>query len=89
MMRLINFELLLAVEVLSEESSYPRAAQKPATTLSLLRSRIAALEDQLEFHVFETDGKEVKVTPEGQAFINAAGAFLREAKRIKTHGQGE
>jgi DNA-binding transcriptional LysR family regulator len=89
MIKLINFELLLAVEMLSEENSYHQAAQRLGITPSLLKRRILVLEEQLEFHIFETHVKQVKVTPEGQAFMNAAHAFLREAKRIKTLKQKE
>jgi DNA-binding transcriptional LysR family regulator len=89
MVKFINFELLAAVEVLSEEISYRQAALRLNTTPSLLKRRIAALEEQLEFQVFEPHVREVKVTPEGKAFINAARVFLSEAKKIKALRQAE
>jgi len=89
MIKLINLELLSAVEVLFEENSYCHAAQRLGLTPSLLKRRIAVLEKELEFKIFETHVKQVKVTPDGQAFMNAARAFLREAGRIKTPKQAE
>jgi DNA-binding transcriptional LysR family regulator len=75
--------------VLSEQNSYCKAAQRLGLTPSLLKRRIAVLEKELEFQFFETHMKQVKVTPDGQAFMNAARAFLREARRIKTLKQAE
>ena len=89
MMTPINVELLVAAEVLYEEFDYGRAAQKLGITESLLKSRIAALQAHLDFHLFVTQGKRVKVTPQGHAFINAARDFLLEMKRIKSHQQRE
>jgi DNA-binding transcriptional LysR family regulator len=87
--KLINFEFLLEAEVLCEENGYRQAAQRLGLTPSLLKRRIAVLEKELELKIFETHMRQVKVTPDGQAFMNAARAFLREAGRIKTLEQAE
>jgi DNA-binding transcriptional LysR family regulator len=89
MAKLINFELFDAVEVLSEATSYRQAAHRLGITPALLKSRVAALEEQLGFHVFQPQTDRVMVTPEGKALITAARVFLNEAKRIKTRRQAE
>jgi DNA-binding transcriptional LysR family regulator len=66
---LVNCELLAAVTVLSEEGSYLRAAQRIGITPSLLKRRITALEDQLEFRLFEPHSKKLEMTQQGKALI--------------------
>lgn len=89
MSKMISFELLSAVVVLSNEGSYARAAYELQSTPILLEEQISALERHLGVRIFDRSNKQVTVTPDGQIFVEACRASLDEAQRIGNRKDSE
>ena len=66
---MITIQLLEYALVLSKTLNFTRAATAMHTTQPAFSRAIAALENELNFKIFQRDKRSVSMTPEGQIFI--------------------
>lgn len=81
-MRLLN--TLRYVEIISQEGSIRRAAEKLAITSTALNRRVLALEDELGYPIFERLPSGVRLNTAGELFVDFVRRQFSDFERVKS-----
>lgn len=79
---LVNIRFLQTVVWLAELRSFRVTAERMNITPAAISSRVAALEDELGFRLFERDSRDVSPTPAGARFIEGAKDIVRRYDQL-------
>ncbi|MZK50919.1 LysR family transcriptional regulator [Clostridium beijerinckii] len=74
----MNWQQLEYFKVIAETQNYTTAADLLLVTQSALSKSISKLEEELEVHLFEKNGRNIKLTRFGSMFLKHAEAAIKE-----------
>ncbi|KVE28886.1 hypothetical protein WS67_09350 [Burkholderia singularis] len=84
---MIDLRQLRAFIAVAETEHVGRAAERLHISQSPLSRQIIRLEEQLGLALFERVRQRVRLTKEGQIFLEEARSLLKQAERLETHAQ--
>ncbi len=79
-----DFDLLRTFVAVVDNAGFTRAAQRVGRTQSTVSLQIKKLEDGLGRRVFERDGRELLLTPDGEILLNYARQLLHVADEARS-----
>jgi DNA-binding transcriptional LysR family regulator len=79
-----DFDLLRTFTAVVDNASFTRAAERVGRTQSTVSLQIRKLEQSLGRRVFERDGREFQLTPDGEILLNYARQLLQLADEARS-----